>query len=72
MPPSGTGGATDPRATALYYQYYAQAVARPWLSLWPVAAVVLGTPLAAASWIFGRRVAAVLADDLHSEALSNS
>lgn len=72
MPPSGTGGGTDPRATALYYQYYAQAVARPWLSLWPVAAVILGTPLAAASWLLGRRFAAVLADDRNPEALVRS
>ena len=72
MPPTGTGGATDPRATALYYQYYAQAVARPWLSLWPVAAVIVGTPLAAASWIVGRRVASVLADDRDPEAVVRS
>ena len=69
-PPSGTG--SDPRGTALYYQYYAQAVARPWLSLWPVAAVVLGAPIAAASWLAGRRVAAALAADLDPEALAYS
>lgn len=67
MPPSGTGDGLDPRATALYYQYYAQAVARPWLSVWPVAAAVLGAPLAAASWLVGRRIAAVLADDRDAE-----
>ena len=72
MPPSGTGGGTDPRATALYYQYYAQAIARPWLSLWPVAAFILGTPLAAASWIVGRRVGSALGDDRDPETLVRS
>jgi hypothetical protein len=71
-PPSGVGGGVDPRGTALYYQYYAQAVARPWLSLWPVVAAILGAPLAAASWLAGRRVAAALADDRDSEALAHS
>jgi hypothetical protein len=71
-PPSGTGGGVDPRGTALYYQYYAQAVARPWLSLWPLAAAILGAPLAAASWLVGRRVAVVLADDRDAEALVRS
>jgi predicted membrane protein len=67
MPPSGTGDGLDPRATALYYQYYAQAVARPLLSLWPVAAAVLGAPLAAASWLVGGRIAVALADDRDAE-----
>jgi len=71
-PPSGTGTGVDPRGTALYYQYYGQALARPWLSLWPVAAAILGTPIAAASWLVGRRIGAVLADDLNSEALAHS
>jgi len=70
-PPSGTGSGVDPRGTALYYQYYAQALARPWLSLWPVAAAILGTPVAAASWLVGRRVGALLADDLDTEALAH-
>jgi hypothetical protein len=70
-PPSGTGAGVDPRGTALYYQYYAQAVARPWLSLWPVAATVVGAPLAAASWILGRRVAGVLGDDRDPEAFAH-
>ena len=65
-PPSGTGTGVDPRGTALYYQYYGQALARPWLSLWPVAAAILGTPIAAASWQVGRRIGALLADDLNS------
>jgi hypothetical protein len=71
-PPSGTGTGVDPRGTALYYQYYAQAVARPWLSVWPAAAAILGVPLAALSWLGGRRVAATLADDLHPEALAHT
>jgi hypothetical protein len=71
-PPSGTATGTDPRATALYYQYYAQALARPWLSLWPIAAATLGAPLAAASWVGGRRVAVLLADDRHPEPLVHS
>ncbi|TMC74069.1 MAG: hypothetical protein E6J15_09685 [Chloroflexi bacterium] len=71
-PPSGTGTGVDPRGTALYYQYYGQALARPWLSIWPVAAAILGTPIAAASWLVGRRVAAVLADDLNPEAIAHS
>jgi hypothetical protein len=69
MPPSGTGDGIDPRATALYYQYYAQAVARPWLSLWPVAAALLGAPIAAVSWLVGRRVGSVLGDDRDPEAV---
>jgi hypothetical protein len=71
-PPSGTGAGVDPRGTALYYQYYAQAIARPWLSLWPVVAVILGTPLAAVSWIAGWRVGLVLGDDRDPEALVRS
>lgn len=70
-PPSGTGSGVDPRGTALYYQYYAQAIARPWPSLWPAGAAILGTPLAAASWLVGRSVARLLADDRHSEALAH-
>ncbi len=72
-PPAPTSalGGVEPRLTALYFQYYEQTVARPWLSLWPVAAAVLGAPLAAVSWLVGRRVATTLADDLHSEALAH-
>ncbi len=72
-PPAPTSalGGVEPRLTALYFQYYEQTVARPWLSLWPVAAAILGAPLAAASWLTGKRVGAVLADDLHSEALAH-
>src|SRR5207244_13630337 len=70
IPTSALGG-VEPRVTALYFQYYEQTVARPWLSLWPVAAAILGGPLAAASWLIGKRVAATSADDLHSEALAH-
>jgi hypothetical protein len=72
-PPAPTSalGGVEPRLTALYFQYYEQAVARAWLSLWPVAAAILGGPLAAASWVLGRRVAAKLADDLHTEPLAH-
>jgi len=71
VPTSALGG-VEPRLTALYFQYYEQTVARPWLSLWPVAAAILGGPLAAASWLTGKRIGAALADDLHSEALAHS
>ena len=73
-PPAPTSalGGVEPRLTALYFQYYEQTVARPWLSLWPVAAAILGAPLAAASWLVGRHVARTLADDLHPEALAHT
>ena len=35
----------EPRLTALFFQYYEQTVARPWLSLWPIAAAIVGTAL---------------------------
>ena len=70
--PASALGGVEPRLTALYFQYYEQTVARPWLSLWPVAAAILGAPVAAASWVLGRRVATTLADDLHTEALAHS
>jgi len=69
--PSTALGGVEPRLTALYFQYYEQTVARPWLSLWPVAAALLSAPLAAASWLAGKRVAAALADDLDSEPLAH-
>ncbi len=69
--PTSALGSVEPRLTALYFQYYEQTVARPWLSLWPVAAALLAAPLAAASWLAGTRVAAALADDLDSEALAH-
>jgi hypothetical protein len=71
-PPSGTGSGVDPRGTALYYQYYGQALARPWLSLWPAAAAIVGAPIAAASWLVGQRVGTALADDRHPEAVAHS
>ena len=73
-PPAPTSalGGVEPRLTALYFQYYEQAVARPWLSLWPAAAAILGAPLAGASWLVGRRLARTLADDLHPEALAHT
>src|SRR5437879_3451967 len=70
VPTSALGGA-EPRLTALFFQYYEQTVARPWLSLWPLGAAALGAPLAAASWLVGRWIAVPLAEDLHSEALAN-
>jgi len=70
VPTSALGG-VEPRVTALYFQYYEQTVARPWLSLWPVAAAILGAPLAAASWLGGKRIAAALGDDLDTEALAH-
>jgi hypothetical protein len=70
-PTTALGGA-EPRLTALYLYYYEQTVARPWLSLWPAAAVILGAPLAAVSWLVGRWIAAALADDLHTETLAHS
>ncbi|OLB90855.1 MAG: hypothetical protein AUI15_23815 [Actinobacteria bacterium 13_2_20CM_2_66_6] len=72
-PPAPTSalGGVEPRLTALYFQYYEQTVARPWLSIWPVGAAILGAPLAAASWVVGRRVAPALTEDLHSEALAH-
>ncbi|MDQ2914212.1 MAG: hypothetical protein M3T56_13270 [Chloroflexota bacterium] len=71
-PPSGTGSGVDPRGTALYYQYYGQALARPWLSVWPVAAAILGAPLAAVSWLAGRRVGAALGDNRDAQAVVHS
>ncbi|HEV8470436.1 MAG TPA: hypothetical protein VGR46_12590 [Candidatus Limnocylindria bacterium] len=65
-------GGPDPRASLLFFQYYAQAVARPWISMWPILAAILGAPLASASWVVGRRLGAVLADDPHTEALAHS
>lgn len=58
----------DPRASSLFFQYHAQALARPWLSAWPLVAVVFGAPIAALSWTAGRRLAAALRDDLRVEA----
>jgi hypothetical protein len=73
VPTSALGGA-EPRLTSLFFYYYEQTVARPWLSPWPLAAAIVGTPVAAASWLVGRWIARPLAlgDDLHTEALAHS
>jgi hypothetical protein len=70
--PVGVGAGFDPRLTGLFFQYYEQAVARPWLSVWPIASALLGVPLAAVSWRIGARVGRLLGDDLHREALAHS
>ncbi|HEV8535141.1 MAG TPA: hypothetical protein VGR87_05390 [Candidatus Limnocylindria bacterium] len=69
--PTSALGAAEPRLGNLFFQYYEQTVARPWLSLWPLAAAVLGAPVAAVSWRIGRRVGLWLADDRDAEALAN-
>jgi len=72
-PPAPTAviGGTE-QLSRLFFQYYEQAVARPWLSVWPILAALLGGPIAAASWGAGRRLGSALVDDLHSEALAHS
>src|SRR5205814_1536228 len=54
-PPAPTSilGGVEPQLTRLFFQYYEQTVARPWVSWWPLAAAALGAPLAAASWRVG-------------------
>src|SRR5207245_1359703 len=37
--PIVSGPGVDPRLSGLFFQYYAQTVARPWLSLWPAGPV---------------------------------
>ncbi len=58
LPPAGPQ--SDPRGFALFMQYYAQTQAHPWASLWPLAAVALGAPVAALSWLAGTRIARAL------------
>jgi len=70
--PVVSGPGADPRLSSLFFQYYAQVVARPWLSLWPAAAAILGAPLAAVSWRFGAAVAGLLARDLDPEPLPHA
>jgi hypothetical protein len=71
-PPAPTAlGGVEPHLSALFFQYYEQTVARPWASFWPVAAAILGAPLAAATWSAGRRVGSALTDDLHAEAVAH-
>jgi hypothetical protein len=48
------------RATQLFFQYYGQALARPWSSAWPLAAVVVGSVVAAGSWVLGTRAGRLL------------
>lgn len=57
----------DPRASALFFQYHAQALARPWLSAWPLLTIAMGAPLSALSWIAGQRLATALRDDLRAQ-----
>ena len=72
VPTGLASGGPDPRASTLFFQYCAQTVARPWLSIWPILAALLGGPLAAASWLVGRRLGALLRDDPGPEALAHS
>jgi hypothetical protein len=69
--PTVAGGGLEPRLTNLFFQYYGQALARPWLSGWPVAAAIVGAPVAAMSWLVGRRIGAALSDELDSKALAH-
>jgi hypothetical protein len=59
------------RFSGIFFQYYEQAVARPWLSLWPIAAAVVGAPLAAVSWRVGGWIGARLGDDRNAEAFAH-
>ncbi len=59
-PPSGAIF-SDARVGGLALFYWAQTAARPWLSVWPLLAMVVAVPLAAASWTSGRLAARVLA-----------
>ncbi len=59
-PPPPAPPLDDLRAFGLFMQYYAQTQVHPWASAWPVAAVALGTPVAALSWIAGTRIARAL------------
>ncbi len=52
--------AADPRGASVFFFYYGQALARPWTSAWPVAAMAVGSVVAALSWSVGRRVGAKL------------
>ncbi len=52
----------QPQLRDLILQYFAAAQSRPWLSVWPVLAVRLGAPLAAASWTVGRAAARLFAE----------
>ena len=69
--PTAVIGGTE-QLSRLFFQYYEQAVARPWLSVWPILAALLGGPIAAASWRVGTLLGRFLANDLHPEALAHS
>ncbi|OLC56476.1 MAG: hypothetical protein AUH85_06210 [Chloroflexi bacterium 13_1_40CM_4_68_4] len=58
--PPSAGSLADPQFRGLVLTYYFAAEARPWLSAWPIAAALLGAPLAAASLTLGRVAARVL------------
>ena len=68
--PTSVGG-VEPRLTALFMQYYEQAVARPWFSLWPWLAALVGAPVGAVAWRAGQSVGARLGDDLDAEAFAH-
>jgi hypothetical protein len=51
---------TDRTVGHLASQYWQMALARPWLSIWPLLAVAIGIPLAAFSYAVGQRVSAWL------------
>ena len=70
-PPAPTAALTD-SLSRLFFQYYEQAVARPWLSMWPILAALIGGPIAAASWRAGISLGRLLADDRDPKALAHS
>ncbi|TMD58457.1 MAG: hypothetical protein E6I87_12355 [Chloroflexi bacterium] len=61
-PPPSAGSLADPQFRGLVLTYYYAAAARPWLSAWPIAAALLGTPLAAAAVWLGRAAARLAVD----------
>jgi hypothetical protein len=69
--PGAALGGVEPRLSTLFMQYYKQAVARPWLSLWPWLAAIVGAPFGAAAWRAGRSVASRLANDPDAEPLAH-
>lgn len=46
----------------LILTYLIAAESRPWMSAWPILGALAGTPLAAASWAFGRSVQRAITD----------
>ena len=61
-PPPSAGSLADPQFRGLVLTYYYAAAARPWLSAWPIAAALLGTPLAAAAVWLGRAAGRLAVD----------